>query len=92
MAVRARVLVGEGPGSEKRGAIAAVQRAVLASKEVSAAFFVHGGRADRAVGFVCRHFGKQALTRKILKPMFQNRRSHCIIQCKIHAKRKQRGV
>lgn len=59
LAVGARALVGE-----KGGAVASVQRPVLAGKKISAAVFAHGDRADRAVGLVCRHFGKQALTKE----------------------------
>jgi hypothetical protein len=37
---------------------------MLASQEISTAFFAHGGRADRTIGLVSRHFGKQAFERR----------------------------
>lgn len=72
LAIRARVVVGQVAWREKSGAVIAVQSAVLAGKEISAAVFAHGRRAERPIGLACRHLGEQAFRRNhVLKLMFK---------------------
>lgn len=61
--VGTRVLL-EAARREESGTIVAVQSPMLASEKFSTAFFAHGGRTERAIGFVCRHFGKEAFEEK----------------------------
>ena len=65
LAVGSRGVIGETRGREEGGALIAVQSPVLASKEITTAFFTHGGRTERTIGLVvARHFGKQAFERR----------------------------
>jgi len=71
LAIRSSIIVRQRTRGKKGRAFVAIQSAMLTGQEVSATFLTHSRRAERSIGFACRHFGEEAFEREDkLKPKF----------------------